>query len=283
MIPILFVIMLTASILTGMVALPAGIRFLQEKGLISPNFRGNTIPTSYGGLLAFLYLLLSLFLLVINQTLYVPLFPISLFLAVLAASLGAAWLGWLDDTMGDHANKGLGGHFRAWIQDGIITTGMIKAVGGVGIAAIAAVVTSKGALWLWPLHLLFIALVTNWLNLLDLRPGRCLKFYLAVAILLSLVHINRGSTLLFLPLLGLALAVFRADLSARIMLGDSGSNLLGVQLGIWLATVSSPKVLVVFTILLIVGHVIGEKISLTRIIENSRWLSYLDRLGRGTR
>ncbi|PTM58548.1 hypothetical protein [Desmospora activa] len=281
MIPILSIIILAISILTGVVALPVGIHFLQEKKLISPNFRGSAIPTSYGGLLAFLYLLLSVLLLGIDQSLALPLFSLPLFFAMLAASLGAAWLGWLDDTMGDHVNKGLAGHFRAWLREGTMTTGMIKAWGGIAIAAVAAVVTSGGTFWLWPLHLLFIALVTNWLNLLDLRPGRCLKFYLIVAVLLTLLYFNQSSTLLFLPLLGLALAVFRADLSARVMLGDSGSNLLGVQLGIWLATVCSAPVIAVFTILLIVGHVIGETISLTRIIEKSRWLSYLDRLGRG--
>ncbi|MDR6224631.1 hypothetical protein [Desmospora profundinema] len=279
MIPFLSVIILTVSLLTGMISLPYGTRFLREKGLVGTNFQGASIPTSYGGVLAFLYLLLTIFLLGMNQLLPLSLFPFTLFLAVWAASLGAVWLGWLDDTLGDHDNKGLGGHIRAWLQNRTVTTGLIKAVGGVAIAAVAAFVTSRGGWW-WPLHTLFIALVTNWLNLLDLRPGRCLKFYLAAAILLGILFIDRGSTLLFLPLLGLALAAFRADLSARIMLGDSGSNLLGIQLGIWVAAVSPPVVLLFLTILLIAGHIIGETVSITRIIENSRWLSYLDRLGR---
>lgn len=272
-------VILAISYFTGVLALPFGVRFLREKGLVGENFAGAMIPTSYGGVLAFLYLWFAIFLLAMEGLAPLSLFPFTLFLALLVASISAVWLGWLDDTLGDHGNKGLGGHIRAWVQHGTVTTGLIKAVGGLAIAAVAAYVTSGGSVW-WPLHTLFIALVTNWLNLLDLRPGRCLKFYLAASVLLIVLTYGHGSTILFMPLVGLALAAFRADLSARIMLGDSGSNLLGIQLGIWVATVSPPLVLLLLTFLLIVGHILGETVSLSRIIENNRLLSYLDRLGR---
>ncbi|PTX52190.1 UDP-N-acetylmuramyl pentapeptide phosphotransferase/UDP-N-acetylglucosamine-1-phosphate transferase [Melghirimyces profundicolus] len=278
MITFLSIIVLLISYLTGRWTLDTGREFLLHAGVTAVNYKGEKIATSYGGFLAVVFLMLDAVVLGLAQ--WIPLFSYSLFAATLAASITVVFLGWLDDTMGNHRDKGFAGHFRTLWKEGRFTTGFLKAAGGGVAAVVAAAVTSGGRGEVWLMHTLLIGLMTNWVNLLDLRPGRALKFYLVAGAALFLVGLGRGETLLFLPLLGLASAVLKGDLSARFMLGDSGSNLLGIQLGMWLALVSPLWLVFLWTALLLAGHYIGETVSLTRLIEKNRLLSYLDRLGR---
>ncbi len=273
----LSVFLLLISYGVGRLSLNPGRSFLLSAGVTSVNYRGERIPTSLGGLLAVLLLFLSAVPLGLSR--WVSLFSFPLFSVVMLASVTVAFLGWLDDTLGNHRDKGFMGHFRTLMEEGRLTTGLLKAVGGGVVAAVAATVTAEGYGFLWLLHTLLIGLMTNWLNLLDLRPGRALKFYLVLGGTLFILHLGSGESLLFLPLLGLAAAVLKGDLSARFMLGDSGSNLLGIQLGIWLAWISPPWLIILLDILLVVGHGLGEAVSFTQVIENSRFL-YLDRVGR---
>ncbi|EGK14292.1 YjbE family integral membrane protein [Desmospora sp. 8437] len=274
----LSILLLLISYGVGRLSLGPGRSFLLSAGVTAANYRGERVPTSLGGFLAVLLLFLSAVTLGLSR--WVPLFSFSLFAVVMLASVTVAFLGWLDDTLGNHRDKGFAGHFRTLMEEGRLTTGLLKAVGGGVVAAVAATITADGNGFLWLLHTLLIGLMTNWLNLLDLRPGRALKFYLVLGGVLFFLHLGSGESLLFLPLLGLAAAVLKGDLSARFMLGDSGSNLLGIQLGIWLAWISPPWLIILLDILLVVGHGLGEAVSFTRIIENSRFLSYLDRVGR---
>lgn len=270
--------LLLFSYFVGRLFLGPGREFLLSAGVTAINYRGERVPTSLGGFLAALLLFLSAASLALAQ--WAPLFSFSLFAVVLLASVTVAFLGWLDDTLGNHRDKGFAGHIRTLMEEERLTTGLLKAAGGGVVAAVAATVTARGDWRVWLLHTLLIGLMTNWLNLLDLRPGRALKFYLVVGTLLFLVSFSQGESLLFVPLLGLAAAVLKGDLSARFMLGDSGSNLLGIQLGIWLALISPLWLVILLNILLVIGHYLGEVVSLTRMIENNRVLSYLDRLGR---
>ncbi|MFC4078201.1 hypothetical protein [Salinithrix halophila] len=270
-------LLLFLSYIAGRAAIPAGREFLFTHGVHAPNYRGERIPTSFGGYLVLLLTGLSLLNFAVIR--FLPLFSQSLLLASLFASVGVAFLGWLDDTLGSHQDRGFRGHFRSMLREGRLTTGVLKAAGGGITAAVAAVVTAGSGME-WVIHTLFIALMTNWLNLLDLRPGRCLKFYLAGGILLYIVGFFAPNTPVFVPLLGLAAAIFRLDLAGRLMLGDSGANLLGLQLGMWAAVVLPFWLTGVLTILLGIGHYLSETVSLTRIIESNRWLSYLDGLGR---
>ncbi len=93
------------------------------------------------------------------------------------------------------------------------TTGVLKAV-GIPVLALAATRSVSGAA--------LVSLSANGLNLLDTRPGRALKTFLAGAALL------RGPTRAYV-----AVAVMLApyDLREMTMLGDAGSNALGAVLG----------------------------------------------------
>lgn len=266
------------SVIVGRWGVTAGRSFLSSKGVTTPNFRNEVIPTGFGGVMAFLHMFVMLTVVGIPRFFF-PLFPDVLFFTVLFATGAVAFLGWLDDTLGDTRPKGFRGHIVALVRERRLTTGGLKALGGGMVAALCAVVYARDFKE-WVVYALYIALATNWLNLLDLRPGRCLKFYLAAGSVLLIFTIDRPETLLFAPLLGLALVLLKEDLAAKIMLGDSGSNLLGVHLALWSLNILSFRVILALVALLIVGHYYAERHSITEWIERSRLLGYLDRLGR---
>lgn len=263
----------------GRVSIPFGITFLRRHGVIRKNYLGDDIPTGYG------LVLLCTFTMV-----YVALSPLyvlcplcigepSHFWAIGAASLWIVLWGWVDDTLGDHQTKGFRGHFATLKYKGVLTTGLLKAVGGGAAAFAVAAVTANGLIE-WLLHGLLIGLATNWLNLLDLRPGRAVKFYLPVSGILLLIAWPQPFVFLFLPLIVLSAATLKTELAGHVMLGDSGANLLGMQLGILTALTWPPIALAVAVLLLVAGHVYAERHSLTELIERVSWLKRLDSWGR---
>lgn len=266
------------SMVVGRWGTAVGSSFLTAKGVTASNFRNRVIPTSFGGVMALLYLFVALVVVGISKFFF-PLFPDALFFAVLFATSAVAFLGWLDDTLGDVHPKGFRGHIDLLVRNRRLTTGGLKALGGGVVAALCATVSARG-IGEWVVFALYIALSTNWLNLLDLRPGRSLKFYLAAGTVLLILSFDRAETLLFVPLWGLALVLLKEDLAAKVMLGDSGSNLLGVHLALWSLNVLPPGGILLLLVLLIAGHYYAERHSITERIERSRWLGYLDRLGR---
>lgn len=112
----------------------------------------------------------------------------------IAASLGMALVGLLDDAAGNHLDRGWRGHLRAWHKEGRLSTGLLKAaVGGlVGLwVAGGWPVDTRFSLWGFrggagqlPSRLVLamvLALSSNTFNLLDLRPGRAAKAFLGLA------------------------------------------------------------------------------------------------------
>jgi hypothetical protein len=147
--------------------------------------------------------------------------------------------------------------FRAHLRAGF-TTGMLKLV-GIPLVGLLATRRVSGAL--------LVGLAANFLNQLDTRPGRALKAYLAVAVLVRAP-------------LGVAVLLCPYDLRERTMLGDCGSNALGAMLGLssvsrltdrgrWLAI----GALAGLTLL-------GERRSLGELVERTPGLSHVDALGR---
>ena len=88
--------------------------------------------------------------------------------------------GVLDDIVGNRDVSGLKGHFKSLLK-GKLTTGGFKALFGgfVGIVISIGVSTNIGNIII---NTLIIALSTNLMNLLDLRPGRAIKAYLVIVI-----------------------------------------------------------------------------------------------------
>ncbi|GEM_PF-149259 len=240
------------------------------------NFRDEVIPQSFGVVIV----LFTGMMLAATARLYPSYLPQAKLWLV--AVLGFGVLGLLDDLKGDKQIKGLRGHFAAAAK-GKFTTGFLKAVGGILLALFLS----------WKIHgsdsvrllldAALIALSANFINLLDLRPGRAGAVFLVLggAILLFGIRTQGAfsgvSPLLFVALA--ALVVYERDARATVMLGDIGSNTLGACLGLALAQSACPLVLRgVFVVLLLGIHLIAERLSLTKLIAEKPLLRTLDAL-----
>ena len=142
------------------------------------------------------------------------------------------------------------------------TTGVLKLV-GIPAIALAATRSLSGAL--------LVSLSANGLNLLDTRPGRALKAFLAGAAFI------RGPTRFYVPI---AVLLAPYDLREMTMLGDAGSNALGAVLGYGSVATFTARGRRLAIAALAGLTIVGETRSLGALIEPTPGLSHLDRLGR---
>ncbi len=253
------------------------IKMLYSSGLqacFASNYHGKRIPCIGGAV--FLPLLL------VSLVLFEAYFPESLhsFLefTFLAAVIG--FTGILDDLAGNEQVKGILQHLRSTVE-GDLTTGFLKAF-MTGLAALLVSLSMSRSLPDMLLNLFLLLLFTNLLNLLDLRPGRAIKSFFVFFLPLIYLIVFHGM-LTFLPLISMlliSLLYLRYDLREVCMLGDSGSNLLGVSLGYYYALWAPIPLKAVLLVFLISIHIVSERISLSAIFERSSLLSYFDNLGR---
>ena len=263
--------LLMVLILPGLVA-----RGLRRTGLIAENFRGERIVQSFGVFPA-LFAVLTLGFAILLMPLLSSVCGHGLIVA-----FGFGGLGLLDDVRGTKEFKGVRGHLRALFTQRKLTTGLLKAVGGLLLAAWISLRLSPANPAEFLLNLLLMALSANALNLLDLRPGRaCATFLFGSMILLGFLvaHPTLGTVM---PLILFVVPAFRAwlpDAQAKVMLGDTGSNLLGAALGLALASCALPLSVKALLIgFLIAFHLFAERFSLTKIIQGNRFLRWLDGL-----
>ena len=195
--------------------------------------------------------------------------------------LGFAVLGWIDDTWGDKKIKGLRGHFLALLKDGRVTTGLVKAVGGLILSGWLAFRLQQGNLLACIPSLFVIALSANAMNLFDLRPGRAGAVFLTLSGL-TLCGVFAQAHEFFIP--GLlyvfipAVLVWERDSRAKGMLGDTGSNLLGGALGFALCLYAPLSGQLVALAILIVLHILAERQSISKLIDSNSLLTALDRM-----
>jgi UDP-N-acetylmuramyl pentapeptide phosphotransferase/UDP-N-acetylglucosamine-1-phosphate transferase len=252
------------------------LKLLQEAGAVRENYLGNAIPVSAG--ISFPMVTLAVYLLYGIGGRYETGFHVFL-LGITAISL----LGFIDDILGKRDVTGFKGHFRALFK-GRLTTGGLKAMGGGVIGFYLALtnptVTSSISAGEVILNTLIIALFANMLNLLDLRPGRAIKGFLLILALIAILGLGTTEWILIAPLLGAVLCYFGLDLKARAMMGDAGSNVLGLALG-YLCVISLGLTVRIFILAVLLGmHLYTERYSLSRTIEKVRILKVLDDLGR---
>jgi UDP-GlcNAc:undecaprenyl-phosphate/decaprenyl-phosphate GlcNAc-1-phosphate transferase len=196
--------------------------------------------------------------------------------------LGIAFLGFLDDALGQgqaaSTPRGWRGHGRA-LRDGSLSTGAIKAVGALALAAY--VVSGRGLeSWRYIADVALLILATNLFNLLDLRPGRAEKGLALLGVGLCL----GAWTFAPLELLGIfagpVLVGARLTLGERAMLGDTGANLIGAIAGVWLLTTLGGDGRLIALGVVVALTVYGELRSLSATIESVPPLRWLDSLGR---
>ncbi|MDQ4108813.1 MAG: hypothetical protein M3138_08435 [Actinomycetota bacterium] len=191
--------------------------------------------------------------------------------------MGAAivfFTGVVDDGYGGSV-RGIRGHLRALLR-GHVTTGGLKLAAAVLAAAITVAWTPRAHLWANLLALIAIAGCTNIWNGLDVAPGRALKGFLVVALVLLVVDLKA----FLLVCAGAATAVLLPDLRERGMLGDSGATLLGFLAGAEIVR-RLPEPWLIHAALVVIGlNVLAETITFSRTIETIPPLRWFDHLGR---
>lgn len=255
---------------------PMFIDIFEEGNALVKNYKGILIPQGIGIIFPILYLVWSAFFIVIFRE-----FPMDILLILLAV-FSASFIGFIDDMLGARNVLGFKGHFGKLLH-GKLTTGGLKAISGLLAAFVISAVIAPDAIFEVILNTLVIALFTNLFNLLDLRPGRSIKFFLILFIvfLLGLAFGQKLSYILpYLPLAGIILGYFPYDLNAKCMMGDAGSNVIGMSMGVLAASTFEIYTKILVLICLTAVHIYTEKYSLTDLINQNRFLSFLDELGR---
>jgi len=175
------------------------------------------------------------------------------------AALGVpaiAAIGLLDD-LRSGPERGLRAHLRAGRTTGVAKLILIPLV---GLATTRS--PSGGAL---------VALTAHVVNLLDTKPGRALKSFMAAALVLG------GGTR---RAAGLAILLAPYDLREMVMLGDAGSNALGAVLGYESVGKLAGRGRLTVVAALCGLSILGEYRSLGAVIETTPGLRALDRFGR---
>jgi UDP-GlcNAc:undecaprenyl-phosphate GlcNAc-1-phosphate transferase len=259
------------------------LRDMERSGLARQNYRGIVVAFPAGAVLVACSLVALVPLAVLDDRADLDLLDPELRRWAVYV-LGVALLGLMDDALGRGpdaaAPRGWRAHARA-VAAGRFSTGAIKAVGALGLAAYATSGLGRHDLG-YVADLALLLLATNLFNLLDLRPGRVEKAFLAL-----LAGLCIGAwTVAPLDLLGLfigpVLVGAAFTLRERAMLGDMGSNLVGALAGISLLITLGDIGRVVALVLVAALNVYGEFRSISRTIEGIPLLRSLDSWGRLT-
>jgi hypothetical protein len=272
---------LAVSLGVAMVVVPAGVRTMESSKLVRSNYRRRRVAFPLGAVLVAASLLALAPLAPLDDRADLDFLDPELrrwFLYV----IGVAFLGLMDDALGRGSEaetpRGWRGHAKA-VMSGELSTGVVKAVGSFALAAYAVSGLGREALdYLVDLALLLLA--TNLANLLDLRPGRAEKALALTGLGLCLGY----WTVEPIELLGLFLGPVAVGawftLRERAMLGDTGSNVIGALIGIWLVTTLSDPGRYVALGILVALTAYGEFRSISAAIERIPPLRWLDSLGR---
>jgi UDP-GlcNAc:undecaprenyl-phosphate GlcNAc-1-phosphate transferase len=269
------------AIATGLLVIPAGIRGLLDAGLTRDNYRGKVTAFPLGAVIATSALVALAPLAFLDDRADLDLLDPSL-RRWITYVVGVAFLGFLDDSLGrsgsEGSPRGWRGHAEA-LRSGRLSTGAIKAVGALALAAYAISGTGRESLsYLADVALLVLA--TNLFNLLDLRPGRAEKALALIGAGLCL----GAWTIEPIELLGIfagpILVGAAFTLSERAMLGDTGSNLVGAVAGVWLLTTLDETGRLIALVVVALITVYGEFRSISEAISSIPPLRLLDSLGR---
>jgi UDP-GlcNAc:undecaprenyl-phosphate GlcNAc-1-phosphate transferase len=281
------VVPLLIAFFVALLGAPVLLRGLQEAGFVRTNYAGREVPVPSGILIplaAFVALGISAPL---DRLLNDDILGGAGLVGVMIYIIGVCLLGAIDDLLGTPViegglgrqdPRGVRGHAKATFSGGF-STGAVKAVGSLGLAAFAMGLIVPGDLE----YLLAIALVvvtTNLFNLLDLRPGRALKVFFVVAVGLCIGAWTLEPVWLTGVFLGSLPVLLYYDLGEQGMLGDTGSNAIGAIAGVWMVLTLSTTAQVIALAVVVLITLYGEFRSISQLIDRTPVLRFLDRLGR---
>lgn len=194
-------------------------------------------------------------------------------------------VGFLDDLAGTGEVKGIKGHFSEALE-GRISSGALKALFIILVSFIAVSGKSGSLVDLWR-NAAIVALCANAFNALDVCPGRALKVYWGASCLtlsgLGLAANSGnvgGGMVLTLPILASTAVYGLDDLGERLMMGDAGANAIGISLGQLLICIPEAQLRTMVLVALSLFQVLIETHSVSRLVERSEILRWLDALGR---
>jgi len=275
-----FALLLAGGVLAALLLERASAPVLSAPALRRTNYRGRELATA-GGLVIVLAVLVveaartALAEFGVGEELSDTLLRST----VLFACFAFAFLGLIDDLLGTEGDRGFRGHLRALLH-GRLTTGAMKLFGGgvVAIVLTAAPGEVSGRRLLADAAL--VALAANLGNLFDRAPGRTIKVGLLAYVPIALAAGTSPVGLALAPVLGAAAGLLPADLDERLMLGDTGANLLGAVLGLAVVLETSRPVRTAVLVALLVLNAASERVSFTKVIDATPGLRHVDRLGR---
>lgn len=196
---------------------------------------------------------------------------------LLLAAVLVFGVGLVDDAL-PGGPRGLRGHLRA-LAGGRVSTGTLKLVVTAAAAVVSVALVPGRSAWVRLAGVVLVAGAANLWNGLDVAPGRALKAFLPVGVV-----VLATGTWALLPALPAALGggavALGPDVRERAMLGDGGSNLLGFVLGQALYLVLPGWAVVVGAILAVALNVLAETVTLSAAIRGTPPLRWLDGLGR---
>ncbi len=243
-------------------------KFFKLLKLYKKNYRGQYILFSGGTII---YTSISLGFVLFCSFGRISLIKAAFFILILSLIY---MIGLLDDLLGTTDIKGLRANINAVLSKKI-STGIIKAIFIILLACYIYYFFNEEY---WIFKGIITALFSNLFNLMDLRPGRCIKVCYPFLILFSFANIRWTKELLIIVLIVVAIYYFW-DAYGLSMLGDSGSNLIGFITGLILSEVIGVNFIILLAILciLIFSQLLLDKYSLTKIIQNNSMLDYIDR------
>lgn len=264
-------ILLTVSMLATVASIPAMLVLVSRSRLNRANFQGKQIPCGFGFAVIIAAVPAYITMLLIHGVdVRAVLFGFTL------TAFGT--LGLLDDIYGTREAGGFLGHFGL-LKKGRVSTGLIKAIVGGLLGLVIGGFVGGFTLADTVINGLLITLSANMLNLLDLRPGRAVSCYwIGILVLLLVKHEESQIWVSLLPTF-LPVAVITAlDRSAKVMMGDAGSNALGALLGLSIAYEAGLVSKIVIILLVLGIHAYSEAYSISELIERHRALRRIDRL-----
>ena len=243
-------------------------------GLQRVNARGRSVPTA-GGLAPLASVLVTAGLTGARRA--------GAWRSTAVACGGVGTAGLVDDVAGPATGaggpRGLAGHL-AELPRGRVTTGSVKVAAG-AVSGVVAVAALPGPIR--PLRALeggaVVALAANLGNLLDRAPGRTTKVALAAATALLLSgRLPAGPAFA----VGATAATLPHDLAEKVMLGDTGANLVGAALGVALVDRCGPRPRHAALAALLGLTLASERWSFSEVIATTPPLRWADELGRRT-